>query len=326
VIKKNRVAVVIPCFNEEKNVANVLLGVPKYVDYLIVVDDASTDETVDLVRQLAMSDLRIHVISLSQNLGVGGAISRGYLEAQALDVDVTVVMAGDGQMDPVFLKPMIDLIIDGQSDVVKTNRLGYQNSKSLIPRIRYIGNYLLSLLTKVASGYWQISDAQSGYVAINKNVLLTIDWGQIYPRYGQPNDLLIQLNIHSFRIIDFITPPRYGVGEESKMVISRVIRTVPWLLFRGFLTRLWKKYVVQQSHPLILFYLMSLFSGLVSFFFAFRILFSLVSGESIPEISALAFTFCSFVSMHSLTFAMWFDMQENKDLQSTFRPARSSFY
>jgi len=320
VIKKKSLAVVIPCFNEAKNIANVLAGIPKFVDYLIVVDDCSTDKTVESVNRLSGSDKRIHVIPLIKNLGVGGAISKGYERAKILQADITIVMAGDGQMDPIFLKPMIDLIIEDTADVVKTNRLGYQNSNKLIPRIRYLGNYILSILTKIASGYWHISDAQSGYVAINKEVLMTIDWERIYPRYGQPNDVLIQMNIYNFRIIDFITPPRYGVGEESKMVISRVIRTVPGLLLRGFLTRLWKKYVIQQSHPLIIFYLLSFFSGVISVFFGYRILSNLLSGDSIPEISALAFAFSSFVSMHSLTFAMWFDMQENKELQSTFRP------
>lgn len=323
-LKKNKIAVVIPCFNEAKNIGSVLHGIPKFVDFLIVVDDASTDETVNLANSFSKSDKRISVVPLVKNLGVGGAISKGYERAQMLDADVTIVMAGDGQMDPVFLNPMIDLIIQNSADVVKTNRLGYRNSEKLIPRIRYVGNYLLSILTKVASGYWHISDAQSGYVAINKDVLMTIDWARIYPRYGQPNDVLIQMNIYNFRIIDFITPPRYGVGEESKMVITRVIRTVPGLLVRGFLTRLWKKYVIQQSHPLILFYIMSFLSGLISIFFASRILFDLFSGNAIPEISALAFALCSFVSMHSLTFAMWFDMQENKELQSTYRPSRVS--
>ncbi len=321
-IKKKSLAVVVPCFNEAKNIANVLDGIPKFIDYLIVVDDASTDETVDLAIRLSRSDKRIHVVPLVENLGVGGAISKGYERAKILQADITIVMAGDGQMDPVFLKPMIDLIIEDVADVVKSNRLGYQDSNKLIPKIRYLGNYILSILTKIASGYWHISDAQSGYVAINKEVLMTIDWDRIYPRYGQPNDVLIQMNIYNFRIIDFITPPRYGVGEESKMVISRVIRTLPGLLLRGFLTRMWKKYVVQQSHPLILFYLLSFFSLLVSLLFAYRIFLNLLSGNAIPEISALAFAFSCFVSIHSLTFAMWFDMQENRNLQSTFRPRR----
>ncbi len=110
------------------------------------------------------------------------------------------------------------------------------------------------MLTKIASGYWHIADSQSGYTAINKKALRLVNWDKMYKRYGQPNDLLVLLNIFNLKVRDIYTEPLYDVGENSKLSIPRVIFTIPFLLFRRFLYRLKEKYIIRDFHPLVFFY------------------------------------------------------------------------
>jgi glycosyltransferase involved in cell wall biosynthesis len=314
----NLIAVVIPCFNEQDNISKVIQTLPDFVDYIIVIDDASVDGTVAIVKQLIESDERIRLLELDSNSGVGAAISAGYIRAVELDVDVAAVLAGDGQMDPDILLNLIWPIINGETDFTKSNRLFDPTSESIIPKHRYVGNFILSLLTKIASGYWKISDAQSGYTAIGKKALKAIKWKEMYPRYGQPNDLLISLNINEFRVADVFTPPRYDVGEKSKMKIRVVIFTIPLLLLRGFFRRLWSKYIVRNSHPIVLLYFSAMIGGFISFVFFLRLISEYFVTGDVPILSTIIFCFTFLASLQSTSFAMWFDLQLNDKLQNSY--------
>jgi glycosyltransferase involved in cell wall biosynthesis len=163
VLDGKRVAVVVPAHNEEKLIAETIRGIPGFVDRVYVVDDLSTDGTVEAVRALA--DQRVEVMEHERNLGVGGAILTGYQRALAERVDVTAVMAADAQMDPDDLEMLAGAVARGEVDYAKANRLFTGQAWEVIPRYRYLGNAVLSLLTKIASGYWHIADSQSGYTA-----------------------------------------------------------------------------------------------------------------------------------------------------------------
>lgn len=225
--EKATVAVVVPCYNEETLIGRVIETMPDFVDRIYVVDDQSTDETVATVARYAADQPdRVKLIRHETNQGVGGAIASGYKAALADNMDVAAVMAGDAQMDPDDLARVIAPVARGECDYTKGNRLFRGDAWEIIPRVRYLGNSVISLLTKIASGYWHIADSQSGYTAIGRVALARIDWDTMYKRYGQPNDLLVRLNICNFKVRDVTVRPIYNIGEKSGI---RPIRMIPKL-------------------------------------------------------------------------------------------------
>lgn len=310
------IGVVIPAYNEEKLIANTLTSLPSLVDTIIVVDDGSNDNTAGVVRKRAEDDRRIVLIQHGVNEGVGGAIVTGYKKAVELEIDVTAVMAGDGQMDPRDLKNIVRPVAKRDVDYTKGNRLFQGDAWNMIPHYRYLGNSFLSLLTKIASGYWHVADSQTGYTAISLPVLRKVNLDTIYKRYGMPNDMLIRLNQYDFRVRDIHVRPVYGIGEKSGMSLLKVIPKISWLLFKGFWRRLFFKYVIKDFHPLIFFYILGLLFGVATVLLFARLFYIwLILGLNIPKINALAAMF-SFMSSSQFTlFAMWFDMEQNKHLR-----------
>ena len=310
------VAVVVPAYNEGTLVGSVIETMPDFVDRIVVVDDASQDKTADVVSgYLSQVGERLLLIQHETNQGVGGAIATGYKWCRDHEMDVAVVMAGDAQMAPTDLPALLDPVISGEVDYAKGNRLFTGDAWNRIPRVRYLGNSAMSLLTKIASGYWHVADSQCGYTATNAQVLKTIDWDQMYKRYGQPNDLLVRLNIYNFGVRDVSVRPVYGVGEKSGIKPLRMIPKLSWLLFKLFLYRMVQKYVIRDFHPLLFFYVMGtvLFSiglGFGSYLFVKR----MVAGP-VAATSALFAAFLVVMGLQSLFFAMWFDMDYNKGLR-----------
>ncbi|MDJ1160273.1 glycosyltransferase family 2 protein [Chelatococcus sp. SYSU_G07232] len=313
--KENKVAVVVPCYNEEHQIGKVVTTMPDFVDKIIIVNDNSKDNTSGAVRALQAEYPSVVLIEHEENQGVGGAIATGYKWCRDNDIDAAVVMAGDAQMDPADLPALLDPIVKDEVDYSKGNRLIWHGAYRLIPRKRFLGNSILSFLTKIASGYWHVADSQTGYTVVNRAVLQTIDWDDMYRRYGQPNDLLIKLNIENFRVRDVPVRPVYGVGEVSGIRIRRVVFTISNVLLRGFLKRLWEKYVVRDFHPLVLFYLLGTLMLFLTLIFAVRVLALWISGGEAPPMSTLAMLFSFSTALQSLFFAMWFDMDANKHLR-----------
>jgi glycosyltransferase involved in cell wall biosynthesis len=315
VYKGKTIAVVVPCYNEETQIEHVIQTMPEYVDQIVVVDDSSKDKTVEVIENLTKADSKIKLIKEKQNRGCGGALATGYIWARDNGFDVVVRMDGDDQMDPSELKLLLDPVVSGETDYAKGNRLFTGEAFEMIPKSRYFGNAILTLLTKIASGYWHVADSQSGYTAMNKNILKTLDWRFMYTRYGQPNHLLIMLNVLNFRVRDVPVKPIYGIGEKSGIKVKKVIFTISWLLFKNFLWRMKEKYLIRDFHPLIFFYFIG-FVFFVLFIFLFAdMVFGWVKLGHIEYISALGMMF-SFMSSSLFTlFAMWFDMEANKDLK-----------
>ena len=160
------------------------------------VDDASQDRTGEVVKEHQKEDSRIVYLRHKRNEGVGGAIVTGYKWARDHEIEISVVMAGDAQMDPNDLPHLLDPLVKGEVDYSKGNRLFTGKAWRIIPKTRYLGNAILSFLTKIASGYWHVADSQSGYAAITLKALKTLDLDSIYKRYGMPNDLLVKLNVY----------------------------------------------------------------------------------------------------------------------------------
>jgi len=309
------IAVVVPAFNEEKLISQTLSDIPPLVDRVIVVDDASTDNTLTVLEGIAEKDDRVHLIHHRVNQGVGSAIVSGYKTALELSMDVTVVMAGDAQMDPNDLVHILEPVAKGAADYTKGNRLFYGDAWNMIPHYRYLGNSFLSFLTKIASGYWHVADSQSGYTAVSLNVLQRLDLDKIYKRYGMPNDLLIKLNQYDFRVRDIHIRPVYNVGEKSGIRLMEVIPRILWILLKGFWKRLFFKYVIKDFHPLVFFYLLSFLLLGASVPLTIRLFYIWAATGHIPAINALALAFSLISGLQTLFFAMWFDMEYNKNLK-----------
>ena len=313
--KGKTIGVVVPAHNEEKLIVRVIDTMPDFVDHIIVVNDASTDNTLSILENEKKHHSNLDVQSHIKNQGVGGAVATGYKRAKELKFDVTVIMQGDFQTDPADLPQIIEPIVNGEVDYTKGNRLFRGESWDMIPHYRYLGNSFLSFFTKIASGYWHIADSQSGYTAISLNALSRLDLNNLYKSYGVFNDILIKLNIENFRARDVSIRPVYNVGETSGIRLWKVIPTISRLLFRGFFKRLFIKYVIKDFHPLVLFYSLSFTTLPLSFIFLCRTFYGYYTSGVVPPTSHLLFWFLFISGMQTLLFAMWFDMEYNKDLK-----------
>jgi glycosyltransferase involved in cell wall biosynthesis len=314
-IEGKSVGVVIPAYDEELLLPATLGGVPEFVDRIYVVDDASSDETVERARAAAATDPRITVIVHERNGGVGAAVISGYKQALEERLDVTVVMNADNQMDPDDLAHLATPVAQGEVDYAKANRLFTGQAWQLIPHSRYLGNAVLSLWTKIASGYWHVADAQSGFTAVALPMLELLDLDNLYTRYGFPNDMLVHLNVWNARVRDVPSRPIYGIGERSGIKLRKVIPTISWLLFKGFWWRLWQKYVIRDFHPLVFFYVFGLLASLAGFGLGvYQIVIKILGYSATAGVVVLVALLMLFGLLFTL-FAMWFDMESNKELR-----------
>lgn len=305
--KDLRVAVVVPAHNEERLVGRTVATMPAFVDHVIVVDDASTDDTGRAAK--AVGDPRCEVIRLIDNQGVGGAILTGHERALATGADVSVVMAGDAQMDPDYLPALLDPIAAGEVQFTKANRFYAIGSFDGMPRHRVVGNVALSFLTKAASGYWNLFDPQNGYTATHRSALERLPFARIGRRYEFENDMLIHLNILRVRARDVPVPAVYGEevsGIRLRSAAPRIMRQ----LTRGFWQRIWWKYVVQSFSAVAL----MLFGGLALTAIglavgAWTVLHTLGPAEASPGTVLLSVA-PLLSGFHMLLFALLLDIQE----------------
>ncbi|MCF8256639.1 MAG: glycosyltransferase family 2 protein [Flavobacteriales bacterium] len=357
------IAVVVPAYNEETQIALVIESMPAFVDRIIIVNDRSTDSTSEVVRALIASDTtpkhriasildnvkpnrynrasmvvqqlqqeeiekyvpsqvfnsdeeqdRIILIDHLENGGVGSAIARGYKWAKDHGIDCTAVMAGDGQMDPDELEDICRPVVEEGVDYVKGNRLIHRSALLVIPKVRYFGNSILSIMTKLASGYWHVSDTQTGYTAISNKALNAIRIHDIYRSYGMPNDMLVKLNIAFCTLREVEIKPIYDVGEQSKMKIFKVIPRVSWLLSKSFFKRLWVKYLFRDFHPLFILYHFAFLLGMLWLPYLYKVSIAMIKGDNVSFETLFAFTFLGISGAQSFLFAMWMDIQDNERL------------
>jgi glycosyltransferase involved in cell wall biosynthesis len=313
VLEGKTVAVVVPAHDEEALIASTLQGLPPFVDRIVVVDDASGDATAERAR--GVGDPRVEVVTHERNLGVGAAIVTGYRRALAEGIDATAVMAGDNQMDPAELEELALPVVRGEVDYAKANRLFTGSAWQLIPRHRYFGNAVLSLLTKIASGYWHVADSQAGYTVIGLRMLQLLDLDRVYTRYGFPNDMLVHLNVWNARVRDFPSRPIYGVGERSGIKIRSVVPRISWLLWKGFFWRLREKYVIRDFHPLVFFYFLGMLMTLAGVALGIAEAALRIAGNGIPTATIVLVALLVISGTQFTLFAMWFDMESNKDLR-----------
>lgn len=233
------ICVVIPMYMVEFHIQKVISGIPDWVDHIIVVDDASPDQSAELA--LAVGDDRVVLVSHIENHGVGGAMLTGYKKAVELGATIMVKMDGDGQMSPDHLPELIQPILEAEADYVKGNRFSRTGEIRSMPFIRRIGNLSLSFLTKIASGYWNVFDPTNGYTAIDADVFRRLDLTHIHPRYFFETSMLIELNLHRAVIAEVAMPAQYG-SERSSLSVKRALLEFPFLLLRGCISRVWLQF------------------------------------------------------------------------------------
>jgi glycosyltransferase involved in cell wall biosynthesis len=240
---KNRtIGVIVRAYNEEKFISSVLETVPGFVDKIYVVNDASTDRTLEIIRDISKRDSRITTISRERRGGAGSAAISGLQQALLENVDIVATMDGDGQMTPSLLSSFCDPLISGAADYAKGTRLTRREHLKQMPAFRLLGNLLLTNLTRMASGYWDITDPQNGYTAIRREVLKEVDLERLEGGYAFENDMLVKLNVVGARVIDIPHPAIYG-GQISKIRYTNFIFKTSWILLKGLVWRIWAKYL-----------------------------------------------------------------------------------
>lgn len=316
--KGHKIAVNVPAYNEELLILETLDGMPDWIDYIFVVEDGSKDRTLELLKQREQEDERLTVIAHERNQGLGQSLIDGYLAAAESDADVTVVMAGDNQMHPDDLPTLLDRIVEEGFDYVKGNRLLHANVGSM-PRYRYFGNAVLTILTKFATGYYSLMDPQCGYTAIRNTALRGIPIERMTKGYGYNADILCMLNIRRYKVTDVEVRPVYD-REKSKIKLSKYIPRTSALLVQLFFRRLWQRYVVLDFHPLTLFYIFAFMCLLflvlplgIRFLFLVSTVWWSGTGE-FPQTTLNLLVFTTLVTFQSILFAIWMDMDYNRTM------------
>lgn len=315
--REKRIALVIPAYNEEQLIGRTLAGVPALLDAVIVVDDASTDNMPAVVRECVARDPRITMIRHDHNKGPGAGIITGYKQVLADGYDIAVVCGGDDQMPLDQITHLLDPIIDGKADYTKGNRfMAGAGALAQIPRnmpvTRVVGNMIITMLTKIASGYYKVADVVEGFTAISRDALEVVDWEQAWGGYGYPMDFLIRLNAHGLRARDVPRRAIYSPGERQSQIkgLRYALRVSPMLL-RGFVWRLWTKYVLWDFHPLIFFFALGgtlLPAGLC---FGIYLIWQQVVHRGVSGPRATLCALLIITGLQSLLFALLFDMQES---------------
>lgn len=256
--RNKKLAVIMPAYNEEMLVRKALSSVPPFVDKIFVINDASTDKTLTRIRQEQKQNKKIVLINNETNGGIGYGIKAGLRMAAEQEAQYMAIMAGDAQMDPKYLREMLDELQSRGLDFIKANRFMHYEELKSMPRYRRWGNIIVTILTKFATGYYSIFDTQNGYVIYTKKAVDQMPWHLIGDRYEYENTVLIGLSIIGAKVGDISIPALYGDEKSTIKLFSTTMRVLI-VLFKGFWIRIYYKYVLYNFHPVALF----LFSGLL---------------------------------------------------------------
>lgn len=240
---KFKIAVVIPVYRTESEIRSVLLGIPRFVRHIIVVDDASPDSSAEFVAAIAKKDKRITLIRHTKNQGVGGAMVSGFKQALALGTEIVIKVDGDGQMDPNHIPALLTPLLSGEADYAKGNRFRDFTSLQQMPLVRRVGNLGLSFLTKAATGYWNLFDPTNGYFAIRAEVLAQLPLDKLDKGYFFETSMLAHLYLLDALVQDVTIPARYR-NETSSLSVRRALFEFPFKLTRTFLRRIVLKYFI----------------------------------------------------------------------------------
>ena len=232
-----RIAVAIPCYKVTQHVLGVIQGIGPEVHTIYAVDDACPDGSGRFIEK-HNQDPRVRVLFNPENRGVGGAIVTAYKAAIADGVDIVVKIDGDGQMNPALLHHFVRPLLRSEADYTKGNRFFRPESVQGMPPVRLFGNAVLSFMTKLSCGYWNIMDPTNGYTAARTCVLAELPLDKLEQRYFFETDMLFRLNTVRAVVKDVPMDAVYA-DEESHLKVGKVL---PEFL-RKHASRLWRRYV-----------------------------------------------------------------------------------
>jgi len=261
-LKDHSIAVVVPCYKVETHIEKVVAEIPDYVTSIILVDDASTDKTGEILDRLETENSKIKVLHHTKNQGVGGSMISGFQEALNQNMEVVIKIDGDGQMNIAYFEKMLQAVFEEKYNFAKGNRFFDRKMLRKMPTIRRIGNIGMGFLIKMASGYWNVFDPTNGFFCIHTSLLKRIDFERISKRFFFESSLLIELYYAGAKIKDIAMPAIYA-EEKSNLSIWKTFFTFPPKLFKAFVRRIWLRYFIYDFNIGSLY----IFFGVPLFFF-----------------------------------------------------------
>ena len=276
------ITVVIPCYRVKDYVLNVISSIPNYVSKIICVDDKCPENSGKFIKEQC-KDNRVLVLFNKKNLGVGGATLKGFQEADRLNSDVILKIDGDGQMDANLISKFVQPILENKADYTKGNRFTNYENLLKMPILRLIGNIILTFLTKLSSGYWNIFDPTNGFICIHRNVFNLLAHEKINHRFFFESDMLFRLYLIKAKILDIPIKTIYN-ESKSNLVIYKVI--IPFLFgnIKNFLKRIIIEYFMINFNYIGICLLSSFFFIITGFYIGAKNL-ALSSETGIPTIS-----------------------------------------
>ncbi len=252
------IAIVIPYYNASNQIVNVIKAIPSFINFVIIVDDCSQELLdIETINATINSESKIVFIRSDQNLGVGGATKIGFQKSLDLNMDITIKVDADNQMDLSYLPSLINPLLRNKADFAKGNRFRDLKALRNMPFVRRFGNLILSFLIKVATGYWNVFDPTNGYFAIKNSLLKNIELSKLSNRYYFETSLLAELYFLQTRIMDVAMPSIYG-DEKSNMILWKMPFLFSRKLVVTFIKRILKEYFLYNFNIASLFIIVGL--------------------------------------------------------------------
>lgn len=278
-----KISAVVPCYNEEKLLKKTVAALPDFIDYVILVNDASTDNTLKIMKILSKKSKKIHIIDNKKNGGVGYSLKEGFrYSLRHTDAQAVGILSGDAQCDPNSMQPMLDDLIDRNCDYVKGNRFFHRDALKSMPGYRRFGNIFISLLTKFSTGYYSISDTTMGFGFMRRNILEQVDLTMVGNRYDYETSMLVALSIVHARVKDHAVPAIYGEETSTIKFLPTVMRVLG-VIWVGFWRRMYYKYILFSLHPIVIFLFGGLLLSLVGWAYALFLAFDRIVSGATPS-------------------------------------------
>jgi dolichyl-phosphate beta-D-mannosyltransferase len=299
--RKLETAVVIPCYNEEKMITQTIKKIPEYIDHIIAVNDASTDDTIGVLNKLKKQYGKLIIVDNKVNQGVGGALIAGYDYAiKNTKATAIGIVAGDDQFDSSYLKSMLDDFIDQSADYVKASRFFHREAFKTMPKYRQFGNIFISLLTKFSTGYYSITDITNGCGWLRREIIEKVDFSIVEKRYDYETSMLTALSIANAKVIDHAVPAHYGDEKSTIKLIPTAWRNLK-AVWKGFWRRIYYKYVLYGFHPVALFLFTGMFFLIISLLLAIFLLYVKLFAHQSPTAGSVMLAVLPFILGIQLT-------------------------
>ena len=299
--RKLETAVVIPCYNEEKMITQTIKKIPEYIDHIIAVNDASTDNTIGVLKKLKKQYSKLIIVDNKVNQGVGGTLIAGYDYAiKNTKATAIGIVAGDDQFDSSYLKAMLDDFIDQSADYVKASRFFHREAFKTMPKYRQFGNIFISLLTKFSTGYYSITDITNGCGWLRREIIEKVDFSIVEKRYDYETSMLTALSIVNAKVIDHAVPAHYGDEKSTIKLIPTAWRNLK-AVWKGFWRRIYYKYVLYGFHPVALFLFTGMFFLIISLLLAIFLLYVKLFAHQSPTAGSVMLAVLPFILGIQLT-------------------------